>query len=290
MDAFAARQSQINRQKEEAAAGYPLLWSKMVYEWAADGAEDRVWMMYAANYLFRTGSVRWALDPLTLKQRIPSAPEVQAAQSLSGLSFVLLTHRHPDHLDFNLIRALRELPICGVIPEALPPLVIEKSGLSEKRVVVAHPAETIQIEGITITPFPGLHWDKALMDAEGKNDLPAAGYLVVSGGKRWLFPGDTRTYDAGLLPDFGAVDGVFAHLWLGRGCALYETPPALEVFCRFCVALQPRHLIVTHLHEYGRGADDFWDEGHYQKVYARCRSLAPQIEISSLLMGESLSL
>jgi hypothetical protein len=50
------------------------------------------------------------------------------------------------------------------------------------------------------------------------------GYLLEFNGKRWLFPGDTRSYDASLLQSFGPLEGHFAHLWLSRTGAYLEVP------------------------------------------------------------------
>ena len=153
----AERQAQIESRRAEAAAAYPSQWVKVTGEWRQTG-DDRAWLVYAANYLFRTGGVRWALDPLSLRQRLPGAPAVDLSP-LSGLSFVLLTHRHADHLDYTLIRTLRQHPIRWVIPEAILSLVLERCGLPESQVIIPRPLETLQIEGMRITPFEGLHWE-----------------------------------------------------------------------------------------------------------------------------------
>jgi len=112
MEHFTARQQRIALRRAKAIARYPTLWSHMIAEWRGPGNEDRAWLMYSANYLLRAGNVHWAIDPLTLKHRLPQAPEMDVAHDLRGLSFVLLTHNHADHLDFSLLRALRHLPIC----------------------------------------------------------------------------------------------------------------------------------------------------------------------------------
>ena len=83
------------------------------------------------------------------------------------------------------------------------------------------------------------------------------GYLIECCGRRWLVPGDTRTYDASQLPVFDEVDVLFAHVWLGRRSALLDEPPLLDDFCRFCLDLKPHQLILTHLNEFGRDASDF---------------------------------
>ena len=280
--------SPIDQHRAAAVAEYPHLWAHMISQWRQPG-DDRAWLIYAANYLFRTGGLRWALDPLTLRQRLPGAPEVDPA-GLRELSFVLLTHRHADHLDLDLIRALRPYPIRWVIPEFLLPQIIEQVGLLESQVSVPRPLQPIAIGNITITPFDGLHWEPLPSAGGTPRGVPAMGYLVEFSGRRWLFPGDVRNYDLRLLPDFGPLDGVFAHLWLGRGTALQDAPPLLEVFCAFFAHLPTRRLVVTHLHELGRLAEEYWDERHYQAVAARLHQLNPNLRVEPALLGRSLAL
>jgi L-ascorbate metabolism protein UlaG (beta-lactamase superfamily) len=288
------RQDTITQRRAEVAAKYPSLWSKIVSEWRNPG-DDRAWLMYSANYLFRTGGVRWALDPLRLQQRLPEAPPVDLATDLNGLSFVLLTHQHADHLDFELLKALSTFDICWVVPEPILQLVIAQSGINSERIIVPKPLEPIRIKGIIIMPFEGLHRTipyqvAGLDDTKKPKGVPATGYLIEFQGKRWLLPGDTRNYGSQQIPNFGPVDGLFAHLWLGQGCALMKDPPLLEAFCQFCISLHSRHIVVTHLEEFGREAEDYWDLRHYIRTALRIRSIAPRIQVSSAILGESISL
>ena len=115
------------------------------------------------------------------------------------------------------------------------------------------------------------------------------GYLVEFNGKRWLFPGDTRSYDASQLPSFGPVDVLFAQVWLGRGCAVQTTPPLLDAFCQFCVDLQPKHIVLTHLQDFGRDANDYWDSEHVQQITALIAEKEPDISISSGLIGDRIA-
>jgi L-ascorbate metabolism protein UlaG (beta-lactamase superfamily) len=287
-DRFNKKQNQINQLRDEAVARYPSSWSKMIAEWNQPGTDDHAWLMYAANYLFRTNNVRWAMDPLTLNWRIKNAPKVDAAHDLSGLSFVLLTHRHNDHLDIDMLSALRYLPITWVVPEFILTEVVEQAGLPRKNIIVTTPLEPIELNGIRILPFDGLHWETT-PDGSLKG-VPATGYLIEFNGRRWLFPGDTRTYDTSQLPSTGPVDRLFAHLWLGRGCALMDDPPLLDAFCHFCLDLQPRRVILTHLNEFGRDAEDFWDESHTHAVRTRFREISAGAHMSQALMGESVLL
>jgi hypothetical protein len=283
-------QTRIDHQREETAARYPQLWADMIEEWNSSGSEDRAWLMYSANYLFRTGEVRWAMDPLTLRQRVPDAPAVDIGHALDQLDFVLMTHRHADHLDFNLMRTLRNLPIRWVIPDYILPQVLAETGLSADQVIAPHPLQPIEIKGVRILPFVGLHWEAAASGGGTQHGVPEMGYLLEFNGKRWLFPGDTRDFRAVSLPSFNSVDGLFAHVWLGRGCALMEEPPLLDAFCQFCMDLQPAQVVLTHLEEFGRDADDYWEDRHVQKVISHCRQLVPPMPVSAVYMGQSVIL
>jgi hypothetical protein len=53
--------------------------------------------MDAANYLFTTGGVRWALDPLRPNRVLHDLPVDVPVEPLKALSFVLLTHNHSGH-------------------------------------------------------------------------------------------------------------------------------------------------------------------------------------------------
>ncbi len=184
---------------------------------------------------------------------------------LAGLDFLVLTHRHVDHYDVRLLEALAALPVPWVVPEfMLADLHRDVSQLS-KMIIPAKAGEPLEIGGLRLTPFNGAHF--AWKPGEGPgyspvNGVPSMGYLVEFSGTRWLFPGDTRTYDVHLLPDFGPVEGLIAHVWLGKGAALESPPPLLEAFCRFCVDLKPGRLVLTHLEDWGRQVENLWDGKH----------------------------
>jgi hypothetical protein len=288
MDRFSEKQEKIDQLRSEVVAHFPALWSKMIMEWNRPGTDDRVWLMYSANYLFRTNNIRWAIDPLSLNWRIKDAPKVDVARDLKHLSFVLLTHSHSDHLDLDLLAALRHMPITWVVPESILSQVIEQAGLLRGNIIVASDLDPIELNGVRILPFDGLHWETA-SDGNFKG-VPAMGYLIECNGKRWLLPGDTRTYNASQLPVFDFVDVAFAHLWLGRGSALLDEPPLLEDFCRFFLDLNPRCLILTHLNEFGRNAADYWDDTHVRSVCAKFQDISMNIPIASLAMGSTFSI
>jgi L-ascorbate metabolism protein UlaG (beta-lactamase superfamily) len=209
-------------------------------------------------------------------------------KDLQDLSFVLLTHDHKDHLDLELIKALAELPIQWVIPDFMTEKIYRETGISPEKVIVPKAMQPLIFQGLTVIPFEGQH---LITFADGTcKGVPEMGYLVECMGKRWLFPGDTRVYDVSRLPKFGEVDLLFAHLWLGHGAALKESEQELDAFCQFCADLHPGEVILTHLEEFGRDANDFIDEEHAKKVIKLFASKYQNIRSSSLRMGEKVSL
>jgi L-ascorbate metabolism protein UlaG (beta-lactamase superfamily) len=288
MTCFSEKQAEFESKKTSAAAGYPALWWRILSEWQRPETSDRAWLLYSANYLLRTAGIRWALDPLTLHQRLPSAPEVDISP-LAALDYIVLTHRHADHLDLDLLRRLREFPIRWIIPEFLLEHLTALD-LPPESVSIPQPLEPIPAGGLTLTPFDGLHWEADPSCPDGQRGVPALGYLAEFSGKRWLFPGDTRTYDASSLLRFRPVDGLVVHLWLGRGNALDDQYPLLESFGRFCLDLRPKRIIVTHLNEFGRPADEIWDAGHFQLVKEWVEEQSPCVVLDSVGMGENINL
>ena len=288
MDRFTERQQKIGQRAAKVIGDYPALWSQMIANWRQPGSEDRTWLMYSANYLFRTANVRWAMDPLRLRHKLPDAPEMPV-DDLKNLDFILLTHQHSDHLDLNLLQGLKDFPVLWVIPAPLLPMVQAEMDISVDRLIVPEPMRTIEIRGLRITPFDGLHWE-VQPGSQFLRGVPAMGYLVECNGKRWLFPGDTRMYDRYKLPSFDPVDVLFAHVWLGRGCALQDEPPLLDAFCRFCLDLGPKRIILTHLDEFGRDANEYWGSEHAQKVICRISEKNPNISISPAYIGDRIDL
>ena len=281
----------IEKRRRETIARYPGLWKRMIGEWRAADGRDSAWLLYSANYLLRTGSARWAIDPLTLRWRVPEAGAVSTRRDLADLSFVVLTHRHADHLDFDLIRSLRDLPILWIVPDWMRESVLSEGGLAKGKVLAVSPRQPIEIDGIRLISFAGLHYEgldgrRSAGAPASPRGVPSSGCLVEFGQKRWLFPGDTRDYRADLLPSFGPVSGLFAHVWLGRGKALDESPPLLDALCGFCVDLQPQRIVLTHLEEFGRPATEVWKLEHADRLRTRLRSMNQELTVEVARTGD----
>ncbi|HWR67029.1 MAG TPA: MBL fold metallo-hydrolase [Bellilinea sp.] len=287
MDPSEQRQAEIEARRTQLISEYPSLWDKLIQEWSVDSAEDRVWLTYSANYLFRTGGIRWAIDPFTLQARLSTAPVVDTGRDLRSLSFVLLTHRHADHLDRETLRTLRDQPIRWVVPEFMLAAVGE-IGIPRQNILVPQVMQEFELEGINILPFEGLHFNLA-HDGE-MHGVPEMGYRIEVNGQRWLFPGDTRDYNPAAMPDFGHIDTVFAHLWLGRREGVTDQPILLDKFCNFHLGFHPSRIIITHLEELGRNARSYWNLSHFERAAARFKEIQSAMQVDYMLTGQSLLL
>jgi hypothetical protein len=267
-------QGELEFKIEQAKADYPYIWDRLVAEWNATDEGDHAWLTHSANYLLNTAGVRWALDPLALPARLPGVIVPNYARDLDHLQLIVLSHAHHDHLDLDLITALQGFPVRWVIPEFMVGNLMKSVSIPSERIIVPEPGSRISVEGLTLTPFEGLH-------NREKNGIPEMGYLAEFGGYRWLFPGDTRLFDTSRLPVFGRLDGVFAHLWLGKAGAQVNPPPLLEEFCAFYTAFNTGRLVITHLNEFGRDVTELWDETHYRSVVQCLKKNpgCPQVEL-----------
>ena len=272
----------IQRKITRARAEYPALWRSIIDDWRRDSDGDAGWLMYAANYLFRTGGVRWAIDPFSLSTRIKDVPQPDFKTDLDKLELVLLTHAHNDHLDLNLIRAIAPLPIRWIVPGFMLEKVLSV-GVPQANIIVPADNQPISFKHLTITPFAAQH-------IHGKSGISETGFLVEGSGKRWLFPGDTRVYDPVNIIPFAPVNTVFAHVWLGKACAAMEVPPLLEEFCSYFLACSPHRILLTHLDELGREEKELWDERHAGLVTAALRGQQYQDPVEPFFCGEKVEL
>lgn len=263
---------------ETARNEYSDQWNLVVNDWNSLKLTDAAWLTYAANYLLFTGGTRWALDPFSMSTRIPGIKKPDFTNDLNKLEFVVLSHAHNDHFDLNLVDAISHLPIKWVIPQHMLEMVCDTAHLDKQNIIVPENGKSITLGNVTLTPFDSLHF-------HANGGIEETGYLVEFNNKRWLFPCDIRNYDVSKLPVFKKLDGIFAHLWLGKGHATDKRPPLLEDFVKFYAALSPSRLVITHLDEFGRTENELWDDRHYMLVSKEIHAAAPSISVKMAKMG-----
>lgn len=276
------RKKYLFKKRKDFIEQYPARWEKLIKEWSSEEEGDYCWLMRSSSYLFMTAGVRWAVDPNQIRNNGIPALDIK---DLADLSFVLLSHEHGDHFDTKLITKLNDSQINWVVPYHLVEKV-KDCGISKEKMLVPVMLKTYEQEGIKITPFPGLHFEE---DKEGK----CTGYLVECDNKRLLFPGDVRTMKADLLPSFGEIDILFAHLWLGRGDALADKPFDLNNFCNFILDLKPKRVFLTHvldINDLGRKINDCFCVFHAEKVKDIIQERINKLKVDIPQIGECIKL
>jgi len=237
-----------------------------------------VWLTYSANYLFNTGGLRWAVDPVLLSNRVPEAPVLDASRDLSDLDFVLLTHAHVDHVDVVLWTQLKKSRCHWIVPEHMAEFFTDGAAMKDSDWSVAVPGRELAVAGARITPFAAPHYERR---ATGEIDhVDSTGYLVETAGGSYLLPGDIRTYDPACLEPFADVSAAFAHVFLGRSAALEDDPPLLDSFVDFYLSCRPKKIVLSHLYELGRAPEDCWLTSHARTVAKAFNAVDSDIEIS----------
>jgi hypothetical protein len=266
-----------------ARLNYQDLWARVSGEWQASQGGCQAWLTYAANYLLNCDGFKFALDPFSMSSRVPGIQAPDYLRDLHVLALVLLSHEHNDHLDTELIAALHQAEMTWVIPSYLQEFLASRAALPTGEILTPQPGQRLTVGPLTIIPFDSLHLN-------GHHGVSETGYLLECRGKRWLFPGDIRNYDAAQLPEFGPLNGIFAHLWLGKGRALENQPPLLDEFCDFFTHFDTDRVVVTHLYEFGRDEKDLWNENHYLQVKAGLLKRKPTLKVEEALMGARIDL
>ena len=258
---------------------YAGLWDRAFAQAFGGEHDHHAWLLGPSGYLLSADGLRFGLDIHIHRPWIADDLSASLADDLSRLDFMLLSHAHGDHYDEALLRLLKDAPVRWFIPAFFDCGKILATGISPERVTWVEPGHTYQAGPLAITAFESPHVK-----------VPELGYLVETGKYRLLFPGDVRDY-AQRLPDFGPVDCLFAHVWLGRGNAQnLPCEPWLSGFCDFAAALRPRRVFLTHLFELGRDADNLWTYAHAGLVADWLLERDASLQIVIPRIGESLPL
>jgi hypothetical protein len=268
----------ISSKRRELGSSYPHVWRQMIRSWQAPRRNDAVWLLYSANYLFNTGNVRWAVDPVLLSNRVPEVEILNVRQDLAGIDFILLTHTHGDHVDLALWSQLFGMQCHWIIPAHMLDFVSRYLPLEPVDYTVAVPGKDISIAGVTITPFAAPHYEYRVDGS--RNHVDETGYQVRTVNGVYLLPGDIRTYNKEVLWPFPGVTAVFAHVFLGRSAALEQNPPLLQDFIDFYLSCHPQRILLTHLYEFAREDKDCWCTAHAEKVARVMRTVTDNIPIT----------
>ncbi len=201
---------------QKAIQDYPNLYSRMIADWSQPGT-DKVWLMYSANYLFRVGETRFTIDPMTLSARLGTTLPATISDDLIPLQLVALTHDHSDHVSWPLLSSIAASVQKWIVPAWMQSQFNQNIPSPVGSIQFVQPGDSIKFGEICIKVFDGNHWETQANPKDGKpfmKGLPSLAYLIEGHGKRWLLPGDTRSFKPENRISCGKVDLTLAHVFL----------------------------------------------------------------------------
>ena len=270
-------QHEILTKTQEAVSSYPSRWGQMICGWHASRTDDALWLMYSANYLFNTGGLKWAVDPVLLSNRVPEAPVLDVTSDFADLDFILLSHAHIDHADVVLWSQLGNSRCHWIVPDHMTGFFTHEVSVRASAYSVAIPGKEIAVSGVRILPFEAPHHEH--LETGETIQVDSTGYFVETAHASYLLPGDIRTYDPLCLKRFADVSSVFAHVFLGRSSAIVSDPPLLKSFVDFYLSCHPKKIVLSHLYELGRDPEDCWLTSHAREVAKAFTAADSEVEV-----------
>ncbi|HVO40413.1 MAG TPA: MBL fold metallo-hydrolase [Spirochaetia bacterium] len=172
----------------------------------------------------------------------PIAPE-----AARGVSAVLCTHGHGDHMDPGTLPVIaRENPECRfVVPRAETERAVSR-GIAENRLLPLDAGESVPLDGsIRVEAIPAAHEELARND---RGELLHLGYIVSAGGLRVYHSGDCVPYpgldealrdaaiDVALMPVNGrsaalTAKRIFGNFFLEETVSLARSAGIPVLFC-----------------------------------------------------------
>jgi hypothetical protein len=280
------RQQWVNEREKNSRENYGPLWRQATGEWRENQGQDAFWLTAHASYLFSTRGVRWAMD-LSFIPPGSSAIWDQVAPTvlydLKGLRFVVYTRWHYDHLDMRLLEALKDSDVKWLLPDFFPQTERYWPCVKPENIIWMREGVPVCVDGITITPFSNRQSDYGL-----PGGVPQYGYIVDAGAKRLLFPGDVRAFEPERIPHPAGVSHLFAHVWLGRGCAL-EGPSYryLADYGAFVHSFGAERIHLTHIAQWtSNDLSNWWCHSHAGAVMDHLLYLNFRADVNIPLLGK----
>ena len=149
-----------------------------------------------AGFRLDGGQSSVLVDPFFAERDDRRYAPTARAEDLTGITLVLCTHEHIDHLDLAFLPGFAEVNDQAkiVVPAPVVDVAVD-GGVAPDRLIGAVPGEQVKDRDVTVHPLPALHG----MDDPGPAvyeflDGRFLGYLIEVGGVRVYHAGDGLIY------------------------------------------------------------------------------------------------
>ena len=203
-----------------------------------------------ASYVLKFGDTKIAVDPSLWEIDLPDSVRREYIELLASCDALVITHLDCDHYDESVLDELK-----GRVTLYIPDFA-EYPGYAVGN------GDKVQIGECKLTFFEGAH-------STPERFMPEYGFSVCFGGKNYVFPADVRDYEKP-HPDFGKVEVLVAHLWLGKANALnLSYNPYVDKFADFVNGFSPKRVLLGHMLDFRRSIEDMWSEIHMDAVVGK---------------------
>ena len=153
-----------------------------------------VYWLGHSSLIFELGDTRFMTDPVFGNAApVPGIvtrycePPIRRSE-LPPLDFIIVSHDHYDHLEYDTIRALRHTDIIFVTPLGVGAR-LRSFGIKPENIRELYWYESTQIGNTTITATPGRHFSGRTLKDRFKTLW--AGWVIENGGRKIFFGGDS---------------------------------------------------------------------------------------------------
>ena len=178
-----------------------------VRETRADRGTAALWWLGQMGLMIKMGEQVILADYYGSGSPDRRTPPPIPAEEMTGISAILGTHNHLDHMDHACWRVWAKTcpEAVFVFPEAHRKSV-EEDGVSGERCMGLNDGMTAEIGGVRVTAVPAAH--EFLNRDESTGLYPCLQYIIEGNGLRIYHAGDTLRYE-GMMPrlrSFGPLD------------------------------------------------------------------------------------
>ncbi len=293
----------LERYRAALQEAFPALWERVLREVTQPAPVARVWSIYNEGYLLRAGrpdAPVIAFD-LVASRRLGAAGQERLLERLPPVALLLVTHRHGDHLDGEVVTRLLDQGATVAMPAEAYEALRQARGWQEtpRGLKVVRAGDCFYAAEAAVRVHAADHRSGSLRDS--------VAYGVVVDGLTIVHAADHRAFDSHVADWPRQADLLIVSLF----CEQVEQPGAAPglagmaadaawiarlswdqqaALIPFIDRLSPRRVVLGHLYELGHEPEKlfrFVDAGVVREaLFAR----APQIGVWIPAPGECLPL